>query len=125
MIYAYTRPRYQMSVYRTIGPLVLIFSLKHRLWVHRLWVHNLCFEQKLNQRTNDPVNANLISGPRISTHIQILNKMAEQTLTLITHNPSFTHSVYYINQIQVTGCNNFKKIHHCLIFPCKSLSCKI
>ena len=25
--------------------------------------------------------------------------MAEQTLTLITHNPSFTHSVYYVNQI--------------------------
>ena len=23
MIYAYTRPRYQVSVYRTIGPLVL------------------------------------------------------------------------------------------------------
>ena len=26
-------------------------------------------------------------------------KMAEQTLTLITHNPSFNHLVYYINQI--------------------------
>ena len=25
--------------------------------------------------------------------------MAEQTLTLIAHNPSFTHFVYYINQI--------------------------
>ena len=24
MIYAYTRPRYQVSVYRTIGPLVLV-----------------------------------------------------------------------------------------------------
>ena len=25
MIYAYTRPRYQVSVYRTIGPLVLVW----------------------------------------------------------------------------------------------------
>ena len=25
--------------------------------------------------------------------------MVEQTLTLITRDPSFTHSVYYINQI--------------------------
>ena len=52
--------------------------------------------RRKNQRTNGPVNAHLISGPYI---IQILNKMAVQTLTLITHNPSFTHSVYYINQI--------------------------
>ena len=27
-------------------------------------------------------------------------KMREQTLTLITHNPSFNHLVYYKNQIQ-------------------------
>ena len=45
MFCAYTRPRYQVSVYRTIGPLVysktgvysviyyfLMFALKHRLW---------------------------------------------------------------------------------------------
>ena len=31
MFYAYTRPRYQVSDYRTIGPLVSYFALKHRL----------------------------------------------------------------------------------------------
>ena len=29
----YTYNRSQVSVYRTIGPLVLIFAPKHRLWV--------------------------------------------------------------------------------------------
>ena len=29
----YTYNRSQVSVYRTIGPLVLIFAAKHRLWV--------------------------------------------------------------------------------------------
>ena len=29
-----TRPRYQVSVYRTIGPLVSYFCSKHRLQVH-------------------------------------------------------------------------------------------
>ena len=29
----YTYNRSQVSVYRTIGPLVIIFALKHRLWV--------------------------------------------------------------------------------------------
>ena len=44
----------QVSVYRTIGPLVLIFTPKHRLWVLVRTAgetvltcsHNLCFEQK-------------------------------------------------------------------------------
>ena len=42
----------QVSVYRTIGPLVLIFAPKHRLWVLvraeavLTCIHNLCFEQK-------------------------------------------------------------------------------
>ena len=54
----------------------------------------------VNQRTNGPVNALLISRPLISTqHTNTQIKLAGQTLTLITHNPSFTHSVYYINQI--------------------------
>ena len=43
----------QVSVYRTIGPLVLIFAPKHRLWVLVEAVltcaHNLCFEQKLEK----------------------------------------------------------------------------
>ena len=29
MIYAYTRLRYQVSVYRTIGPLVSVLSLRY------------------------------------------------------------------------------------------------
>ena len=29
----YTYNRSQVSVYRTIGPLVLIFAPKHRLWI--------------------------------------------------------------------------------------------
>ena len=37
-------PSSQVSVYRTIGPLVLICYSKHRLWV--LITHNLCFELK-------------------------------------------------------------------------------
>ena len=32
-VLCFTWPRYQVSVYRTIGPLVLIVALKHRLWV--------------------------------------------------------------------------------------------
>ena len=32
-VLCFTRPRYQVSVYRTIGPLVLISVLKHRFWV--------------------------------------------------------------------------------------------
>ena len=52
----YTYNRSQVSVYRTIGPLVLIFAPKHRLWVLvrnasageavLTCTHNLCFEQK-------------------------------------------------------------------------------
>ena len=60
-VLCFTRPRYQVSVYRTIGPLVLlIFAPKHRLWVlvrtASLLVRtteavltctqNQCFEQK-------------------------------------------------------------------------------
>ena len=56
-----------------------------------------------NQRTNGPVNAHLISGPSISTKHTNLDKMAEQTLTLITHNPSFTHTACYTNQIPGHG----------------------
>ena len=52
------------------------------------------FGISLNQRTNGPVNAHLISGP-----IQNLDKMTEKTLTLITNNPQLTHSVYNINLI--------------------------
>ena len=29
MFHAFTRPRYQVSVYRTIGPLVLFFNENH------------------------------------------------------------------------------------------------
>ena len=53
-----------------------------------------------NQRTNGPVNAHLISGPSIKHKTyKTWIKMAEQTVNLITHNLSFTLSVYYTNQI--------------------------
>ena len=40
----------QVSVYRIIGPLVLIFAPKHRLWVLvRTASARLCFEQKLEK----------------------------------------------------------------------------
>ena len=49
-VLCFTRPRYQVSVYRIIGPLVLIFVLKHRLWVPIeaavTCTRKLCFEQK-------------------------------------------------------------------------------
>ena len=31
--------------------------------------------------------------------------MAEQTLTLITHNPSFSHSVYYNKDAIISNCS--------------------
>ena len=37
MFYACTRPRYQVSVYRTIGPLV--FSIIIRFFRHTSWSH--------------------------------------------------------------------------------------
>ena len=49
--------------------------------------------------TNGPVNAHLISENSISIKNTKPDKMTEQTLTLITHNPSFNHLVYIINQI--------------------------
>ena len=40
----------------------------------------------LNQRTNGPVNAHLISGPSISTkHTNLKNQGQEMTLTFNTH----------------------------------------
>ena len=36
MFCAYTRPRYQVSVYRTIGPLVILVLDKYRKFIH--WV---------------------------------------------------------------------------------------
>ena len=61
--------------------------------------NRISYQTGNNQRTNGSVNAHLISGPRKSTQHKILIKMAEQTLNLITHNPSLTHSVYYIYQV--------------------------
>ena len=52
--------------------------------------------ESLNQRTNGPVNAHLISGP-----IQNLDKMAEKTLTLITNNPHLTHSVNSLRKFSI------------------------
>ena len=47
-----------------------------------------------NQRTNGPVYTHLISGSSISTYNHTKpGKMAEQTLTLITHEPLFNSLV--------------------------------
>ena len=41
-------------------------------------------------------------------------------------NPSFTHSVYYINpKSRSEDAINTQRINHCHIFLCKILSCKI
>ena len=36
VLYVWTRPRYKVSVYRTIRPLVHISDLKHRVWGYTL-----------------------------------------------------------------------------------------
>ena len=59
-VLCFTRPRYQVSVYRTIGPLVFIYfpqNIKIILWVFvpeaflteevLTSTHNLCFRAKL------------------------------------------------------------------------------
>ena len=43
--------------------------------------------------------------------------MAEQTLTMITHNPSFTHSVYCINRIPGHRIQLFQKNPSLSHFP--------
>ena len=75
-----SRPRYQVSVYRTIGPLVcgLSMSIKH--------------------------TKNLI-------------KMTEQTMILVTHNPSFNHLVYIMNQIPGHRMQKFLKYPSLSHFP--------
>ena len=54
-VLCFTWTRYQVSVYRTIGPLVLIFAPKDTLWLLvklnlieavLTYTHNLSFEQK-------------------------------------------------------------------------------
>ena len=65
MFCAYTRPRYQLSVYRTIGPLVFIFAqnidcgytLEPVLTC--TCTHNLCFRAKLRKIMYTPVNPKL------------------------------------------------------------------
>ena len=69
------------------------------------WLPRYGLKQNLKGRDgNANTNANANADAKVSTiALPVLCtgelKMAEQTLTLITHNPSFTHSVYYINQI--------------------------
>ena len=62
------RPRYQMSVYRTIGPLVLGNILKKP--ITRILVINI-----FNQRTIGPVNTHLISWPSKAQNIQNLENI--------------------------------------------------
>ena len=42
MFSAYTRPSYQVSVYRTIGPLVINMNIQIRSLRLRPWVERLC-----------------------------------------------------------------------------------
>ena len=65
MFCAYTRPRYQVSVYRTIGTLVFLFllhnidcgySLEMRNEVVLTCTHDLCFANKENT-TNKKLRA--------------------------------------------------------------------
>ena len=69
MFLCFTRPRYQVSVYRTIGPRVyfaLLVPLVHLTYctTWRLYFSFFNFYQHhRNQRTNGPVNAHLISWP--------------------------------------------------------------
>ena len=87
---------------------MIYYNMLQHLYETDLVRHKVTYESRLtlishnfystdaflnNQRTNGPVNPHLISGPCKSTHSN------EKTLTLITHNPSFIHSVYYIYQI--------------------------
>ena len=53
-----------------------------------------------DQRTNGPEkrSRDILASYKHTTY-KFKIKMAEQTLTLITHNPPFTHSVYNIYQI--------------------------
>ena len=67
--------------------------------------------------TNGPVNVHLIFGPSLSTNIRNLDKMAEQTLTLITHNPSITYSFNFINQIPGHRMQQFPKNPSISHFP--------
>ena len=56
--------------------------------------------QTLNQRTNGPVNAHLISWPSIAQNIQNLEIYGkEMTLTYNSHIPSFTQLVDCIYQL--------------------------
>ena len=48
---AFTRPKYQASIYRTIGPLVLIFALKQRWWL-TVRTKSMC-KSKKNGITSD------------------------------------------------------------------------
>ena len=50
-VLCFTRPRYQVSVYRTIGPLVLIFAQNLDLgYMLELSTHDLCFRAKIRKK---------------------------------------------------------------------------
>ena len=78
-----------------------------------------------NQRTNGPVNAHLISGPRISTkHTKPGKKQGQKmTLNFNTHLLS-TELVVCNYNFQATGCNSLLSIHCFPIFHRKALITK-
>ena len=65
----------------------------------------------LNQRTNGPVNAHLISGPRITTkHGNVEKQGLEMTLTFNTHF-HLLNELSAATNFQATGCYSFLNIH--------------
>ena len=110
----------------TIRHILLYFGRKTSKIPCRLNVIILFLNGNLNQRTNGPENAHLISGPSISTkdtkpRLTWLRKPLPSLLIILHLLIQFT----ILNKFKVTGYNNFQRIHHWHIFPYKSLKCKI
>ena len=75
-VLCFTRPRYQVSVYRTIGPLVYIFArYRHRLWVLNeavlTYTYNQCFEQRIKNHNLSCENCHNLCN--VCTTIGLLN----------------------------------------------------
>ena len=68
MFCAYSRPIYQVSVYKLQDHRSSSSNIsKNTRPIRTKFYVKLPWEGETNQRTNGPVNAQLISGPRIST----------------------------------------------------------
>ena len=75
-------------------------------------------EDTINQRTNGPVNAHLISSPSKAQNIQNLEIYGkEMTLTFNTHIPSQNQSAVCSYQLSGYRVHSSRKIHCFLFFP--------